>query len=220
MLAIRPDGSTYSVETKRFKGRLMFKPEVADDCVTIEVDGDVATLTALQALTGEQQEVVVGTVDAALSVEPGSWFNLITTDFDGEERKTTLKGVTDASRVLAAFNVLVGQCEAAMARVKWAYHGTHSGVLPQIAEQGLVPELYFVYFSQFLDSGTLYARARAERAGAAPVVLRFPWPADAEPNPDVDVLDPDPPVGEFAIRHGVAPVDLQMLVEGKWRRLP
>lgn len=81
---------------------------------------------------------------------------------------------------------------------RWAYHGSLVSLLPQIRKLGLVPEGQlqpfgnpYVFFSQFEDAAFFYARG---------LVLRFPFPKDARPNPHVDPSDPRP--GEWGCRPG------------------
>ena len=90
----------------------------------------------------------------------------------------------------------------------WAYHGTHTGNLESIVHEGLRAP---VYFSEYRNSADFYASGFARKPETYPLVVRFPWPDDAVPNPDLKgVPEGDRPTGEYLTRTPVPPERLQV----------
>lgn len=107
---------------------------------------------------------------------------------------------------------------------KWAYHGTHSGVLESIEQHGLVAQdgEAHHYFSEHEDSGFDYAQHRARQNKQNPVVLRFPFPTDAAANPHVeDQPEHERPHGEYVSRTPVHPsaIEAWHKPSKSWRKL-
>lgn len=99
---------------------------------------------------------------------------------------------------------------------RWAYHGTSRRRLRRICRDGLVPEISgdavagsapVVYFADKVEGACCYAPPRDK------LILRFPWPRDAEWDDNRDEWQ------DAVTYRRVPPAFIERLVRGEWRPL-
>lgn len=97
----------------------------------------------------------------------------------------------------------------------WAFHGTSINALDGIREYGLLPgHEGMVWFSDSLDWAEEY-----QGGEAASLLLRFPYPSDAESMMGI-MADRDPPATywrEGVVRSAISPEQIEMLAHGGWK---
>lgn len=102
----------------------------------------------------------------------------------------------------------------------WAYHGTTLDRVESIAERGLVPGAaprFGDCYSEHDGESVFFGEDPDEiRRAYGPVLLRFPWPADAAP--DRNRFGRRLP-GQYASRAPVPARAIEIEAEGGWRRL-
>lgn len=108
-----------------------------------------------------------------------------------------------------------------MVATHFAYHGTTSAVMPRIAKHGLITGAMSSYgdsYSEYDDGNHLFFTDNPEnvRHSYGDVILRFPWPSDAQPdmNKYGRIL-----AHQFVSKLSVSPTKIEFETDGKWQSL-